>query len=83
MYITEYIMKGTKGMSNLMRQATKEAREGNESIRKQVTSIGNKFLNAVETSAQEAAYIVLQIPICKKSMLYDQSLFFKKMLSKE
>ena len=67
MYITEYIMKGTKGMSNLMHQATKEAREGNQTLRKQVTSVGNKFLNAVETSAQEAAYTVLQIPICKKS----------------
>ena len=43
-----------------MHQATKKARQENETLRKQVTSVGNKFLNAVETSAQEAAYTILQ-----------------------
>ncbi len=43
-------------MSELLRNACAEAREGNANI-KQVRDIGNKFLNSVEISAQEAVYI--------------------------
>ena len=51
----------------LLRQACAEARKGNSSIKQQVRDIGNKFLNSVEKSAQEAVYIVLQLPIKKSS----------------
>ena len=37
-----------------------EAREKNSTI-KQVRNIGNKFLNSVQISAQEAVYIALQL----------------------
>ena len=39
----------------------------NSNIKQQVRDIGNKFLNNVEISAQEAVYIVLQLPMKKSS----------------
>ena len=57
--IVLYIPKAQKGMSELLRTVCAEAREGNASIKQQVRDIGNTFLNSVEISAQEAAYITL------------------------
>ena len=65
--IVSYISKAQKGMSELLRQASAEARKGNSNIKQQVRDIGNKFLNSVEISAQEAVYIVLQLPMKKSS----------------
>lgn len=62
-YILSYIMKGQKGMSKLLHKASEEAKEGNNDIFKRTRHIGNKFLNAVEISAQESVYLVLQIPL--------------------
>lgn len=54
-------------MSELLREACAEAKKGNNSIRQQVRDIGSKFVNNVEISAQEAVYIVLQLPMTKAS----------------
>ena len=54
-------------MSELLRKACAEARKGNTSIKQQVRDTGNKFLNCVEISAQEAVYIVLQLTMKKSS----------------
>lgn len=62
-YILSYITKGQRGMSRLLEKAADEAKCGNTDIFNKVRHIGNKFLNAVEISAQEAAYLVLQIPL--------------------
>lgn len=62
-YIVSYVSKGQRGMSNLLRQACEEARQNDSNIRQQVRRIGNKFLSHVEIGAQEAAYLVLQIPL--------------------
>jgi hypothetical protein len=67
MYIVSYISKAQKGMSELLRGACAEAKEGNANIKQQVCDIGNKFLNSVEISAQEAVYVVLQLPMRKSS----------------
>ena len=67
MYIVSYINKSTKGMSSLMAEACKEARKGNKSLKESVRHIGNKFLNATEVSAQEAAYLILQLHMSSKS----------------
>ncbi|KAK3107011.1 hypothetical protein FSP39_004940 [Pinctada imbricata] len=67
MYIVSYISKSQRGMSALMDRACKEARQGNMDIKKQVRHIGNYFLNSVEVSAQEASYLVLQMPLTKGS----------------
>ena len=56
MYIVSYISKAQKGMSELLRTACEEARRDNSCIKQQVKDIGNKFLNSVEISAQEAVY---------------------------
>ena len=62
-----YITKGQRGMSKLLRKACEEATEGNKNIVNKVRHIGNKFLNAVEVSAQEAVYLVLQMPLRRSS----------------
>ena len=67
MYIVSYILKAQKGMSELLRKACAEAKEGNANIKQQVRDIGNKFLNSVEISAQEALYVVPQLPMRKSS----------------
>ena len=54
-------------MSELLRTACNEARKGNSTVKQQVRDIGNKFLNNVEISVQEAEYIVLQLPMRKSS----------------
>ncbi|XP_069108223.1 uncharacterized protein [Argopecten irradians] len=66
-YIVAYISKSQRGMSLLLDEACKEARRGNMDIKRQVRHIGNKFLNSVEVSAQEAAYLTLQLPLTKSS----------------
>ena len=67
MYIVSYINKSAKGMSQLMAEACKEARNGNKSLKESVRHIGNRFLNATEVSAQEAAYLILQLSMSAKS----------------
>lgn len=67
MYIVSYISKSQRGMSDLLNRAAKEAREGNLDLKRQVRHIGNHFLNSVEVGAQEAAYLVLQMPLTKAS----------------
>ena len=52
-------------MSKLLHKACEEAKEGNKNIVNKVRHIGNKFLNAVEISAQEAVYLVLQMPLSR------------------
>ena len=53
-------------MSELMANACKEARKGNKTLKESVRHIGNKFLNASEVSAQEAAYLILQLRMSEK-----------------
>ena len=54
-------------MSELLRKACAEAKEGNSNTKQQVRDIGNKYLNSVHVSAQEAVYIILQLSIHKSS----------------
>ena len=51
----------------MLHRACAEVKEGNSSIKQQVCNIVNKFLNSVEISAQEAVYVVLQLPMRKSS----------------
>ena len=66
-YVASYITKAQRGMSELLRKACDDVRAGNHDIRQQLRVIANKFLNAVELSAQEAAYILLQLPMKRSS----------------
>ena len=54
-------------MRKLLPRACEEAKEGNKNTVNKVRHIGNKFLNAVEISAQEAVYLVLQMPLRRSS----------------
>ena len=47
-YICDYLMKNNKGMSKLLENAAKEAKEGNMDLKQSVRHIGNKFLNCSE-----------------------------------
>ena len=67
MYIVSYILKAQRGMSELLRVACEEAKNGNFTVKQQVRDIGNKFLNGVEISAQEAVYIALPLPMRRSS----------------
>ncbi|XP_070567337.1 uncharacterized protein [Ptychodera flava] len=67
MYIASYISKAQRGMSNLLSRAVEEAREGCHDISESVKHIGNKFLNHVEVSAQEAVYLVMQMRLRRAS----------------
>ena len=62
-YITSYVAKNERGMSEFQRSASLEARQGNVNLKQQVCIIGNKFINNVEVSAQEAVYQLLQMPL--------------------
>ena len=66
-YIIAYTCKAQKGMSALLDTAAKEAKANNMDLKESVRHMGNKFLNGVETGAQEAAYLVLQTPITRSS----------------
>ena len=66
-YLLSHVTKIQKGMSVVMQQASREARDGDMELKKSVRHIGNAFLNAVQTSQQEAACLVLQMPITRMS----------------
>ena len=51
-------------MSDLLRNTCEKARLGNNTLKQQVRLIGNKFL---EISAQEAVYLLLQLPLKRSS----------------
>eukprot|EP00794_Sanderia_malayensis_P003970 gene3970-biopygen2461 len=55
-------------MSKLLEEASLEAHKTHgENIPKQIRYIGNAFLNAIEISAQEAVYLVMQMPLKRSS----------------
>lgn len=66
-YILSYITKGQRGMSRLLEKASEDAKLGNKYITNIIRHTGNKFLNAVEVSVQEAVYLVLQMPFRRSS----------------
>lgn len=89
-YILSYITKGQRGMSKLLEKAPDDAKSGNKDITNRIRHIGNKFLNAVEISAQEAVYLVLQMPMRRSTHDYqfvstsppDERTFLLKKLDK-
>ena len=62
-YILSYVTKAQKGMSLQMENACNEARYNNMELKESVRHIGNVFLNGVETGQEEAAFLLLQIPM--------------------
>ena len=62
-YNLSYITKGQKGMSLQMERACSDAKKGNMDLKESVRHMGNVFLNAVETGQEEAAFLLLQLPM--------------------
>ena len=62
-YILSYVTKGQKGMSIMMEHACEDAKHGNMDLKESVCPMGNVFLNGVETSQEEAAFLLLQLPM--------------------
>ena len=63
-YVCSYVAKAMRGISMLLREAVEEARaDPNCTLKQQLRRIANKFLNNVEVSAQEACYLLLQLPL--------------------
>ena len=54
-------------MSIIMEQASREASNGDMELKESVRHIGNAFLNAEETSQEEAVCLVLQMPMTRMS----------------
>ena len=67
-YICDYMTKSAKGMSELLSKACEEAKAGNMNLKQSVCHMGNKFLNAVETSEQECCWDLLELPMTKSSV---------------
>ena len=66
-YMLSYVRKTRKGMGTIMDRACREARQGNMDNKASVRHMGNAFLSGVEIPAQEAACLVLQLPITRMS----------------
>ncbi|XP_060571765.1 uncharacterized protein LOC132729947 [Ruditapes philippinarum] len=65
MYIVSYITKDERELSDVLRQASKQACDQN--IKQQLRQLGNVFLNHREISAQEAIYRALPLPLRRTS----------------
>ena len=61
MYIASYMLKSEKGMSELLRQVSREYR--GEDIKVQLKKLKAAFLNHREDGAQEAVYRILSLPL--------------------
>ena len=70
MYVTSYMMKSERAMSELLRKVAKEARS--EDVISQLRKLGTTFLNNREVSAQEAAYRLLSLPLkkCSRQVIF-------------
>ena len=67
MYIVSYINKSQRGMSELLEKASKECDKGDMTLKSKIRHMGNQFLNHVEVSAQEAIYILLELPLTQST----------------
>ena len=66
-YIVNYVGKAQKGMSKLLQNIIQQSREGKISIKEQLKSVANTFVNCAEVSAQETAYHILGMPMSVSS----------------
>lgn len=72
MYILSYISKAEREMGRLLKQAQKEASEGNEDIVQDMRKVGSAYLNHREISAQEAVHRVcsLKLKDCSREVAF-------------
>ncbi len=61
-YVADYLLKSQKGLSATLEQAVRDAMDGDMKVKQQIRHIGYNLIGAIETSAPEAAYYIMQIP---------------------
>ncbi len=61
-YVADYLLKSQKGLSATLEQAVRDALDGDMKLKQQIRHIGYNLIGAIETSAPEAAYYIMQIP---------------------
>ena len=66
-YMCSYMLKGEKGMSQLMEKIHKESKEKGETMKQQVCRMGIEFMNKQEICAQRAVFLVLGMPLRSSS----------------
>ena len=71
MYIASYMLKSEKGMSELLRQVSREYR--GEDIKVQLKKLKAAFLNHREVGAQEAVYRILSLPLLSRKFIFINS----------
>ncbi|KAI8498196.1 hypothetical protein Bbelb_241400 [Branchiostoma belcheri] len=71
-YIVSYISKAEREMGKLLKQAHKEAREGNEDVVTEMRKVGHAYIHHREVSAQEAVYRVcsLKLKDCSREVIF-------------
>ena len=61
-YVADYLLKSQKGLSATLEQAVRDAMDGDMKLKQQIRHVGYNLIGAIETSAPEAAYYIMQIP---------------------
>ena len=67
-YVADYLLKSQKGLSATLEQAVRDAMDGDMKLKQQIRHIGYNLIGAIETSAPEAAYYIMQIPFTYSSV---------------
>ncbi|XP_078660053.1 uncharacterized protein LOC144904785 [Branchiostoma floridae x Branchiostoma belcheri] len=65
MYITSYMLKGERAMSEVLKKVLEESR--GDDLKSTLRKVGSAFLNNREVSAQEAVYRLLSLPLKRAS----------------
>lgn len=71
MYITSYMMKSERPMSELLKRVSEESRS--EDLKAKLRNVGSAFLNKREVSAKEAAYKIFSLPLKRASQVCQHS----------
>lgn len=69
MYLTSYILKGEEGMSLLLKDVCEASARGGETVRDRIRNLRRAYLNASETSAQQAAFLLVGLPLHRSSLV--------------
>ncbi len=63
MYIVNYISKAETELGEFLKEASKEAREGNKTVAQEMRSVSQAYFESREVSAQEAVYRACSLPM--------------------
>ncbi|XP_059178285.1 uncharacterized protein LOC131957470 [Physella acuta] len=70
-YVVDYINKSQRGLSRLLRELVADFKRGNFTHKEKLKKISNVLYNCTEISAQEVAWIRLQLKMASSSVVVD------------